>query len=219
MATLKEVLNRGDLNLLAPVFKAGQLGTLLAGEGDLRLVREIVPVATNACAPTYTCKRLLSCKVSLGSTGNGEKEPMANGDVALRDITESALPVATAAATPSFPIRQLLHARTIGTGAAAIKTPLINGASPSAGQAAPNAAGTSIAFNAETTGTGTADVSYLTAAGCATPNAGGTSIAFTASEVTGANAVAELLYLTSDPPKDANGVASNALSATVAGIG
>ena len=55
MATLKEVLNRGDLNTLAAVFKAGQLGTLLAGEGDLRLVRETVPVASNACAPTYAC--------------------------------------------------------------------------------------------------------------------------------------------------------------------
>lgn len=70
--------------------------------------------------------------------------------------------VASAAATPRFAVKQLLYAKTIGTGAPAVKAALINGATPSAGQAAPNAGGTSVVFHAETTGNGTADLSYLT---------------------------------------------------------
>jgi hypothetical protein len=93
--------------------------------------------------------------------------------------------VASAAATPGYTVLQLLYAKTIGTGAPAVKAPQINGATPSAGQAAPNAGGTSIAFHAETTGTGTCDVVYLTA----------------------------------DPPKDANDIAGSDLAATVTGIG
>lgn len=216
--TLEDILNRGDINTLAAVFKAGQLGTLLAGEGGLRLVRESVAVASNAATPTYTVKRLLSCKVSGGSGGNGEKACQPNGDGAGRLVHET-LDVASAAATPTFAIDQLLRCKTVGTGAAGAKSALINGATPSAGQAAPNAGGTSLTFHAETTGTGTALVSYLTTGGCATPNAGGTSVAFKASEVAGADAVAELLYLTADPPKDANGVAASALTATVTGLG
>lgn len=73
--------------------------------------------------------------------------------------------VASAAATPRFAIEQLLYAKTIGTGAAGVKAALINGGTPSAGEAAPNAGGTSVAFNAETTGTGTVDLWYLTNAG------------------------------------------------------
>ena len=94
------------------------------------------------------------------------------------------LAVSSAAATPNYTVLRLLHVKTIGTGAAGEKSALVNGATPSAGQAAPNAGGTSIAFNAETTGTGTVDVVYLTA----------------------------------DAPKDANGIAASDLAASVAGI-
>ncbi len=103
----------------------------------------------------------------------------------IRLQREPALAVSGAAATPSYTVLQLLYVKTIGTGAPAVKTALINGGTPSAGQAAPNAGGTSIAFNAETTGTGTADVVYLTA----------------------------------DPPKDANGVAASDLAASPVGLG
>jgi len=216
--SLEDVLNSGDINKLGPAFRAALIGTLLAGEGDLRLVRETVAVASNAATPSYACKRLLSCKVSGGSSGNGEKVCQANGETAVRIVQET-LDVASAAATPTFAVEQLLYCRTIGTGAAGVKSSLINGATPSAGQAAPNAGGTSIAFNAETTGTGTCVAGYLSIAGTAVPNAGGTSIAFATSEVAGDDAVAELLYLTSDPPKDANGIAASALSATVPGVG
>jgi len=85
-------------------------------------------------------------------------------------IIQENVAVATAAATPTYAIQQLLYAKTIGTGAAGVKSALINGASPSAGQAAPNAGGTSVAFHAETTGTGTADLGYLTAAGASIEN-------------------------------------------------
>lgn len=71
--------------------------------------------------------------------------------------------VASAAATPTFTVLQLLYVKTIGTGAPAVKAAQINDATPSAGQAAPNAGGTSIVFHAETTGTGTVDLVYLTA--------------------------------------------------------
>lgn len=94
------------------------------------------------------------------------------------------LAVSSAAATPNYTVLRLLHVKTIGTGAAGEKSALVNGATPSAGQAAANAGGTSIAFNAETTGTGTVDVVYLTA----------------------------------DAPKDANGIAASDLAASVAGI-
>ncbi len=85
-------------------------------------------------------------------------------------IVQETLAVASAAATPSFAVQQLLYAKTIGTGTPAVKTALINGATPSAGQAAPNAGGTSIAFHAETTGTGTVDVAYLTTVGATLEN-------------------------------------------------
>lgn len=93
--------------------------------------------------------------------------------------------VASATATPTYTILHLLHCKTATVGAAGEKAPGVNGATPSTGQAAPNAAGTSIVFNAETTGTGTADVVYLTA----------------------------------DPPKDADGIAATALSASGNGLG
>jgi hypothetical protein len=79
-------------------------------------------------------------------------------------LVRETVAVATAAATPSYAIEQLLYAKTVGTGAPAVKAAKINGATPSAGEAAPNAGGTSVAFNAETTGTGTAELWYLTSA-------------------------------------------------------
>lgn len=90
----------------------------------------------------------------LGSVISGEK-------TYVRIVRET-VAVAAAAAPPSYTVLQLLYARTIGTGAPAVKAPGINGAAPGAGAAAPNAGGTSIVFNAETTGTGTADIAYLT---------------------------------------------------------
>lgn len=102
----------------------------------------------------------------------------------VRQVRETGVAVASAAAAPKYTVLQLLYAKTIGTGAAGIKASQINGATPSAGQAAPNAGGTSIAFHAETTGTGTC----------------------------------ELVYLTTDPPKDADGVVATALGSSVAGI-
>lgn len=100
-------------------------------------------------------------------------------------LQRETLPVSSAAATPTYTVLHLLHAKTAATGAAGEKSPLVNGGTPAAGQAAPNAGGTSIAFHAETTGTGTVDVVYLTA----------------------------------DPPKDANGIAGSDLAATVTGLG
>lgn len=133
--SLKDILDRGDLNQLGAVMKAALLGSLLEA-GGARIVRE---------------------------TG---------------------VAVASAAAAPKYTITQLLYVKTTGTGAAGIKASQINGATPSAGQAAPNAGGTSVAFHAETTGTGTC----------------------------------ELVYLTTDPPKDADGVAATALGSSVAGV-
>lgn len=215
--TIAEIINEADLNKLPAAFRAIALGTLLAGEGGLRLVRETVAVTSDAAAPSYTVKRLLSAKVSGGSAGNGEKTCQSNGDTGERTMHET-LAVASAAATPTFAIDQLLRCKTVGTGAAGAKAPGINGATPGTGAAAPNSAGTSLVFNAETTGTGTALVSYLTSGGCATPNSGGTSVAFKASEVTGANAVVELLYLTSDPPANESGVTYKSLSDTLDGV-
>ncbi|RTL30301.1 MAG: hypothetical protein EKK55_02180 [Rhodocyclaceae bacterium] len=86
-----------------------------------------------------------------------------------RIVTET-LAVASAAATPSYTIDQLLAVKTVGTGAPAPKLPGINGDTPDAGEAAPNAGGTSIVFHAETTGTGTAVVSYLTSNAVALEN-------------------------------------------------
>lgn len=78
-------------------------------------------------------------------------------------LQREVLPVSGAAATPTYNVAVLLGAKTIGTGAAGAKAPGIPGATPGVGAAAPNAGGTSIVFNAETTGTGTAEVWYLTA--------------------------------------------------------
>ena len=114
MATLKDLLNLGEFNKMAAVFKASLLGERVHA-GGVRLQRE------------------------------------------------PALAVSGAAATPSYTVLRLLYVKTVGTGAAGEKSALVNGATPSTGQAAANAGGTSIAFNAETTGTGTADVVYLTA--------------------------------------------------------
>lgn len=100
----------------------------------------------------------------LGSVLTG----LVTGDGSVRTVRET-VAVATAAATPSKTVLQLLYAKTIGTGAAAVKAAKINGATPGTGEAAPNAGGTSIVFNAETTGTGTVDLVYLTADAKALP--------------------------------------------------
>lgn len=113
---IKDILDRGDLNSLGAAFKGAKVGTLLAGDGGVRLVYE------------------------------------------------SGVAVASAAAKPKYTVLQLLYCKTVSTGAAGIKAPGINGATPGAGEAAPNAGGSSITFNAETTGTGTCDVAYLTTA-------------------------------------------------------
>ncbi len=209
------VLDRGDLNVLGAIAKAIGLGSLLAGGGiPLRLVRESVAVASDAATPTFTVARLLRAKVSAGSAGNGEKACLLNGDSPVRIVREPALAVASLGATPTYPVKKLLDCTTAATGAPAGKICDINGATPGAGHCAPNSGGTALVFHAETTGTGTADVTYLTLGGVALPNSGGTSIAFLASEVTGASAVVDLEYLTPDPPLDANGTALAALTAS-----
>ena len=83
---------------------------------------------------------------------------------------EETLAVASAAATPTYKVESLLYVKTVGTGAAGYKSPGIPGATPGTGAAAPNAGGTSIVFNAETTGTGTVDVAYMTRATIAKAN-------------------------------------------------
>jgi len=83
------------------------------------------------------------------------------GEGTIRPVLET-VAVASAAATPTYTIVALLKAKTVGTGAAGEKTVLKHGATPSAGQAAPNAGGTAMAFHAETTGTGTVILAYLT---------------------------------------------------------
>lgn len=77
-------------------------------------------------------------------------------------------------------------------------------------------------LHCKTTGTGAAgekacDINGATpGTGHAAPNAGGTSIVFNAEE-TGTGTV-DIVYLTGDPPKDADGVAATALTASVSGI-
>jgi hypothetical protein len=96
-------------------------------------------------------------------------------------IVQETVAVASASATPRFAVQRLLHARTIGTGAAGQKTALPNGGTPSAGEAAPAANGSTIAFNAETTGTGTVEIAYLTTVGATIENTlwvGGDTIRF-----------------------------------------
>lgn len=214
--TAAEILNDGDLTTLSQVMKQCRVGDLLLG-GGARLVKEVLPVSSNSATPTYSVARLLSAKVSGGSTGNGEKMCMLPGDAAMREYAETAA-VSSAAATPAFAVTRLLHAKTVGTGAAGEKSCQKNGATPAAGECAPNAGGTSVTFNAETTGAGTVGLVYLTDGGVCTPNAGGTSLAFKASEVSGASAVVTVVYLTTDPPKNADGVAATALSEAITGL-
>ena len=92
----------------------------------------------------------------------GKLGSVMSGELAyIRHVMET-VNVAAAAATPTYPVTALLFVQTIATGAPAVKAPGILGATPGVGAAAPNAAGTSIVFNAETTGTGTAVIAYLT---------------------------------------------------------
>ena len=83
------------------------------------------------------------------------------GEGGVRPVTET-VDVASASATPKYTIAALLRAKTVDTGAAAEKTVMKQGATPSAGQAAANSGGTAVVFHAETTGTGTALLVYLT---------------------------------------------------------
>lgn len=132
-------------------------GSLLGGSAG-----DVAATLTAAASPTLGTRGLLAAPA--GSR-----------------LVQETVAVATAAATPSFAIQQLLYAKTIGTGAAGVKAALINGGTPSAGEAAPNAGGTSVAFNAETTGTGTVDLAYLTQVGATIENTlwvGGDTIRF-----------------------------------------
>lgn len=88
--------------------------------------------------------------------------PGSRAYVGASRLVREVVAVATAAATPTYAVEQLLYAKTIGTGAAGVKLATINGGTPGTGEASPNSGGTSIAFNAETTGTGTVEIWYLT---------------------------------------------------------
>lgn len=165
-----------DLAFTAATADAAVLFTVPTG-CKLQLVALWWDIATNMTGGTASAIGVSSTKS--GFTAKGCLLGGAAGDVAAT-LTAAASPalgtrgpataplvqetvaVASAAATPSMAIQQLLYAKTIGTGAPAVKAAQINGATPSAGQAAPNAGGTSVAFHAETTGTGTADLAYLT---------------------------------------------------------
>lgn len=97
----------------------------------------------------------LAKAIGLGSLVAGEKNYM-------RQVSETLTITATVPSAPTYKVLQLLYVETFATGAPAPKAPGIRGATPSAGQAAPNAGGTAIVFNAETTGSGTANITYLT---------------------------------------------------------
>jgi hypothetical protein len=199
-ATLAQVLDQGDLSTIGNAFKSGKVGTLIAG-GGVRHVKETVAVSGDAATPSFAIRRLLSAKVVTGSTGTGEKAPVLNGGVALRTVRELALPVASHAFTPTFPVLALRKVKTTGTGAAGEKICDPNGTAEANSHAAANAGGTSVTVGANETGTGTAEAIYDTAGGVAVPNAGGTSVAFYAGEITG-TATVELVYLTDAAPTD-----------------
>ena len=96
--------------------------------------------------------------------------------------------VSSDAATPSFTVKALLFCE-------------VTGGSAGNGAKSPQVRGGSVAT-----------------ASFVAPNAGGTALAFKASEVTGANAVAEIIYLTADPPLDANDQAFTALDGEIDGV-
>ena len=143
MATPQQIYDIGEPNELGPANKEAKVGTILAGEEGVRLVREkAAKVANNAIAPRYRVVAMLAAEVRSGSSGNGVKAPQGRG--------------ATVAAN-------------------------------------------SVA-----------------------PNADGTSIALTAAEVAGADAVADIVYLTFDAPKGAAAMTADiggvALCGAVAGL-
>jgi hypothetical protein len=222
-ATAQQALDSGDLNTLPTVAKKIGLGSILLAGLGVRLIRESVAVSSDAAEPSYTVKKLLSCKVSGGSTGNGEKAPQINGAVGSRVVRETGLVVATNAAPTTYPVDQLLSISSVVSSTRTRRVPVNNTATLSTGQAKgvdSSAIGTkSIALYAsDVADGGTVDATYLTQGGCATPNSAGDSISFYASEVTGASAVAELCYLTEDPALDANGQAFAALDDEIEGI-
>ncbi len=76
--TLKSLFNRGDLNTLGAAAKAAQLGTLLAGEGGVRLVRETgLVITSNAAATAYNVDQLVSCTTVTSGTRT-RKTPVSN---------------------------------------------------------------------------------------------------------------------------------------------
>lgn len=137
--TLKQILDRGDMNAFASASKAIGLGSRLLGGSGARIHHETVAVASDAATPTHTIKKLLFCEVSGGTGGNAEKIPQLRGG-------------------------------------------------------------------------STATTNYVA------PSADGTSIDFKASEVTGGAAVAEIIYLTEDPPLDESGQAFASLDDSIAGV-
>lgn len=88
-----------------------------------------------------------------------------------RQVYEPAVPVAGAAAITKYTVKKLVFAKTSGTGAPAEKaTTGIAGSSPGTGAAAPASDGKSVVFNAETTGTGFAELIYYTTDAVLTPD-------------------------------------------------
>lgn len=222
-ATAQQALDQGDLNTLATVAKSIGLGSILLAGLGVRLHRESVAVSSDAATPSYTVKKLLSCKVSGGSAGNGEKAPQINGVVGSRTVRETGLVVASNAAPTTFPVDQLLSISSVVSSTRTRLVPVNNTATLSTGQAKgvdSSAIGTkSIALYAsDVADGGTVDATYLTQGGCATPSSAGDSIGFYAGEVTGADAVAEIVYLTADPPLDANSQAFTALDGEIEGV-
>lgn len=222
-ATAQQALDSGDLNTLTTVAKKIGLGSILLAGLGVRLVRESVAVSNNAATPSFAVKRLLLCKVSGADAGDGEKAPQINGAVGSRVVRETGLVVASNAAPTTFPVDQLLSISSVVSSTRTRRVPVNNTATLSTGQAKgvdSSAVGTkSIALYAsDVADGGTVDATYLTQGGCATPSSAGDSISFYASEVSGADAVAEIIYLTADPALDANGQAFAALDDEIEGI-
>lgn len=168
----------------------------------------------------------VSKAIGLGSillAGLGEKAPQINGAVGSRTVRETGLVVASNAAPTTYPVDQVLSASSVVSGTRTRRVPVNNTATLSTGQVKgvdSSAIGTkSIALYAsDVADGGTVDATYLTQGGCATPNSAGDSIGFYASEITGADAVAEIVYLTADPPSDSNSQAFSALDAEIEGV-
>lgn len=129
MSTPEQVLNSGDQNVAGDAMAKASVGSVIAA-GGMRVQRDVVAVASNACTLAYSAKAVLFVQVTGGSAGNGEKTIVAPGaTLAAGQVKKGATPTAT-------------------------------------------------------------------------------TLSFFAGEVTGADAVAEVHYTTTDPPLDASGNAS-----------